>query len=97
MFCLAGIGAHLSGFVQAAKESPRLVVIDGCQVGCALAILKHIQVKPSAYVVLTAEGIEKSKEVALDADRDGALNLIKEFLKRRERQKNAGLKSHLEG
>ena len=29
MFCLAGIGAHLSGFVQLAKDVPRMVAIDG--------------------------------------------------------------------
>jgi len=31
MYCLAGIGAHLSGFVQSAKDVPALVAIDGCQ------------------------------------------------------------------
>ena len=35
MFCLAGIGAQLSGFVQSAKDVPNMVVLDGCDVGCS--------------------------------------------------------------
>ena len=31
--CLAGVGAHLSGFVQSARDITELVVIDGCEVG----------------------------------------------------------------
>jgi uncharacterized metal-binding protein len=41
MFCVAGIGAQLSGFVQSAKDVPAMVAIDGCQVGCANAVLKN--------------------------------------------------------
>ena len=33
MFCLAGIGGHLSGFVQSAKDVPQMVLIDGCDIG----------------------------------------------------------------
>ena len=29
MFCLAGIGRHLSGFVQSAKDVHNMVAIDG--------------------------------------------------------------------
>jgi uncharacterized metal-binding protein len=41
MFCLAGVGGHLSGFVQSAKDVPQMVAIDGCSLGCAKAILEH--------------------------------------------------------
>jgi uncharacterized metal-binding protein len=44
MFCLAGTGGKLSGFVQSAKDVPVMVAIDGCQVGCAKAILENAQV-----------------------------------------------------
>jgi uncharacterized metal-binding protein len=33
MFCLAGIGGHLNGFVQSAKDVPQMVAIDGCALG----------------------------------------------------------------
>jgi len=53
MFCLAGIGGQISGFVQSAKDVPMKVAIDGCQVGCAKAILNQAQVPLNHYVVLT--------------------------------------------
>lgn len=61
MFCLAGIGGKLSGFVQSAKDVPLMVAIDGCQVGCAKAILGNAQVPMKHYLVITDEGIEKNK------------------------------------
>ena len=68
MFCLAGIGGQLSGFVQSAKDVPKMVAIDGCQVGCARAILKQAQVPLKNYVVLTDLGIEKNKNYDLQQE-----------------------------
>ena len=65
MFCLAGIGGQLSGFVQSAKDVPRMVVIDGCSLGCAKASLENAQVPMKNYVVLTDLGIEKNKDLNL--------------------------------
>ncbi|MCK8603728.1 putative zinc-binding protein [Desulfoferrobacter suflitae] len=65
MFCLAGIGAHLSGFVQSAKDVPQMVAIDGCPVACTKAILEHAQITVKGYVVLTEHGIEKNKNFKL--------------------------------
>jgi uncharacterized metal-binding protein len=44
MFCLAGIGGHISGLVQSAKDAPQTVVIDGCDIGCSKAILENADV-----------------------------------------------------
>jgi len=65
MFCLAGIGGQLSGFVQSAKDVPRTVVIDGCSLGCAKASLENAQVPMKNYVVLTDLGIDKNKDLNL--------------------------------
>lgn len=59
MFCLAGMGGHLSGFIQSAKDVPQMVAIDGCSVGCAKAILEHAEVPIKRYLVVTDLGIEK--------------------------------------
>ncbi len=59
-FCLAGIGAHLSKFVQGAKDNPEVVVIDGCPVGCAKRITEHAEISVSKYLVVTKLGIEKN-------------------------------------
>ncbi|MBN2600316.1 MAG: putative zinc-binding protein [Candidatus Thermoplasmatota archaeon] len=39
MYCLAGIGGHISGFAEATWEVKKVVVIDGCPVHCARKIL----------------------------------------------------------
>jgi uncharacterized metal-binding protein len=65
MFCLAGIGAHLSGFVQSAKDVPAMVAIDGCQVACAKKILEHAEIPLRAYVVISDLGIEKTMDTNL--------------------------------
>ena len=69
MFCLAGIGGHLGGFVQSAKDVPVMVAIDGCEVGCARAILEHAEIQFKNYLVITENlGIEKNKDFSLQAD-----------------------------
>jgi uncharacterized metal-binding protein len=78
MFCLAGIGGHLSGFIQSAKDVPKLVVLDGCQIGCAKALLSHADIKISHYVELTGQGFEKNKNFDLQrADIEKVKNLVK--------------------
>ncbi len=65
MFCLAGIGAHLSGFVQSAKDVPAMVAVDGCSVGCAKKILEHAEVPLRAYFTISDLGIEKNTDTNL--------------------------------
>jgi uncharacterized metal-binding protein len=68
MYCLAGIGGQLKGFVQSAKDVPVIAAIDGCGVGCAKAILKNAGIQNYNYVVLTDLGIEKNKNFTLSHD-----------------------------
>jgi len=65
MFCLAGIGGHLGGFVQSAKDVSQMVVIDGCSVGCAKVILQQANVPLKNDIVVTELGIEKNKDFNL--------------------------------
>jgi len=65
MFCLAGVGGHLGGFEQSAKDVPQMVAIDGCDIGCAKAILEHAEVPIKHYVVVTGLKIEKNKDFKL--------------------------------
>ncbi len=65
MFCLAGIGGQLSGFVQSARDIPRMVVIDGCSTGCAKTCLENSNVPLKTYLVLTDLGFEKNKNLEL--------------------------------
>jgi uncharacterized metal-binding protein len=63
LFCLAGIGANLSGFVQSARDIPQLVVIDGCEMACAKGVLERAEVPVRGYLVITDLGITKNKNL----------------------------------
>lgn len=66
MYCLAGIGGKLSGFVQSAKDAPAMVVIDGCEIGCAKATLESAGVPLGNYIVISKDlGIDKNKNFNL--------------------------------
>lgn len=66
MSCLAGVGAHLSGFVVPAKDCERLVVLDGCEHRCALKTLEHVEAKPHVYINFTEHGFVKKHGVLAD-------------------------------
>ncbi|MBI4804345.1 MAG: putative zinc-binding protein [Desulfovibrio sp.] len=65
MYCLAGVGAKLKGFVKATGEAPEILVLDGCPVGCAKAIMENAGLPMGAYMVVTELGIDKVKDRAL--------------------------------
>ncbi len=78
MFCLAGIGGQLSGFVQSAKDISQMVAIDGCAVGCAKAILEQAEVPLKNYIVVTELGVEKNKDFNL---KEEDIRKVKEAVK----------------
>jgi uncharacterized metal-binding protein len=78
MYCLAGVGGLLGGFVQSAKDAPQMVAIDGCSIGCAKAILQKAEVPLKSYVVLTDLGIEKNKDFEL---KQNETRMVKEAVK----------------
>jgi len=66
-FCLAGIGAHLKGFLKTASGSAN-IVIDGCAVACGKTILEHAAVPVSLHLVITDLGIPKKMTSDLSMD-----------------------------
>ena len=46
-------------------------------------------------LTIAPEEFQQMQSVVLDADGDGALRLLKKFVKRLKEQKNRSLKSHL--
>ncbi|MBW1723251.1 MAG: putative zinc-binding protein [Deltaproteobacteria bacterium] len=79
MFCLAGIGGHLSGFVQSAKDAPQMIAIDGCDVGCARVMLEHAEIPIKSYLVVTDVGIEKKHDFNL---KEEDVQKVKEAIKK---------------
>jgi len=65
LYCLAGIGGHLAGFVQSARDVPELILIDGCEIGCGKAVFDHLELPIKGYLVVTDLGIEKNKDFQL--------------------------------
>ncbi len=68
MYCLAGIGGRLSGFVQSARDVANMVVVDGCEVGCAAAVFKENAIPLRNHVVVTDLGIAKNRNLELRRD-----------------------------
>jgi uncharacterized metal-binding protein len=58
--CLAGIGAGIQTFIDAAKGVEEVITIDGCGMLCAKKIIENIGIEPKSYV-LTEMGLEKGK------------------------------------
>jgi uncharacterized metal-binding protein len=58
-FCLAGIGAGLSGFVVSARDADRLLVLDGCRVGCARKGVEKAGIDRFDHITVTDLGVEK--------------------------------------
>lgn len=47
-------------------------------------------------LTITDEELLRMKMVVMDGDKEDALRLLREFVKRLEQQKNLGMKSHLD-
>lgn len=65
MYCLAGIGGKLSGFVASAKSAPVVVLIDGCEIGCGKKIMENEDIQVKNYIVITELGISKDHNFQL--------------------------------
>ena len=65
MFCLAGVGANLSGFIASAKGADRLLVVDGCNLDCARKTLAEKGITENIiHVRISDLGFVKGKSPA---------------------------------
>jgi uncharacterized metal-binding protein len=65
MFCLAGVGANLSGFIASAKGADKLLVVDGCTLDCARKTLAEKGITENViHLRVTDLGIVKGKSPA---------------------------------
>jgi len=78
MYCLAGIGGHVSGLVESTKAAKKIVAIDGCPVACAKKTLEHADFKVDVRVVVIELGIQKVLGFMMDA---GEINKVVEKIK----------------
>lgn len=67
MFCLAGVGANISGFIASARGADRLLVVDGCKLDCGLKALQEKGIsKNIIHLRLTDLGLVKGQSPAND-------------------------------
>ncbi len=66
LYCLSGIGAALSGFVETTRAAGKILVIDGCPVDCAKKIMEKTGFSEFGYIRVTDHGFEKGKSPASD-------------------------------
>jgi uncharacterized metal-binding protein len=66
MYCLSGIGAGLSGFIDTTKTAGKMLVIDGCPIDCAKKIMEKAGFSKFDYIRVTDQGFEKGKSPASD-------------------------------
>ena len=59
MYCLAGIGGHISGIIESTKAAKKIIAIDGCPVSCARKTLEHAGFSVDEHVIVTELGITK--------------------------------------
>ncbi len=61
-FCTAGLGGHVSGMVASVKGADKVLVLDGCPVGCARKCAEEAGISGFERVVVSELGIEKKHE-----------------------------------
>ncbi len=66
IFCLAGIGGHVSGMIESTRAGKVIVAIDGCPVACAKKTLEHAGFNIDEYAQVTDLGIEKNHDFNLN-------------------------------
>jgi len=66
MFCLAGIGGHVSSMIASCMGADSVLVIDGCDVACAKKTVEHAGISVSKHVVITELGIRRNKNFNID-------------------------------
>ena len=61
MYCLAGVGGHVPGFMETIQSAEGLLILDGCGLSCAKRVLDRAGVKTPACLNLHDLGMEKGK------------------------------------
>jgi uncharacterized metal-binding protein len=66
MYCLTGIGAGLSEFIDKTKAASKVLVIDGCPVDCARKTLENAGITGFEFIRVTDMEFVKGKSEVND-------------------------------
>ena len=81
MYCLTGIGAGLSSFIESTKAASRVLAIDGCPIDCAKKLLEKSGFVDFDYVRVTDLGMEKGKSPVTTQSVETVVNTCRTLLK----------------
>jgi len=70
MFCLAGIGGKVSGIVESTKSASKILVIDGCSLGCAKKTMNKAGFDDFEYLELSSIDLKKGHSPATNKNID---------------------------
>jgi uncharacterized metal-binding protein len=59
-FCVAGVGAKISGMVESVRAATKVLVLDGCSVACAKKCMDQAGLTNYEYLAVTDLGIVKA-------------------------------------
>lgn len=58
-FCLAGVGGQISGMIASVSGADKVLVLDGCPVGCGKKCAEQAGISGYHHLVVSELGIEK--------------------------------------
>lgn len=70
MFCLAGVGGRMSGFLKSTEVASKVLAIDGCKLHCAQKTLEEAGLQSTSHLCLEDIGFTKG-ETTVDNDNIG--------------------------
>lgn len=60
MSCIAGVGGGVVSLVEKAKNSEKILVIDGCALSCSLQCLRNQNIIPDRHIILSDGELAKN-------------------------------------
>ena len=61
MFCLAGVGGHVSGIIKTTETAQSILAIDGCPLDCIKKTLEQARITKINRLSLNDLGFEKGQ------------------------------------
>ena len=65
IFCLAGVGGRMSGFIESSRAADARIALDGCPVSCARKTLEEAGLFVDQHIIITDLGMKKGPELKL--------------------------------
>ena len=82
MMCTVGIGGRVSGLLNSAEGSDRILAIDGCPLNCAKKTLELAGINIDRHIIISEFGINKNKNLDLvESEVKEALDGLAEILR----------------